>query len=76
LRGLLIGRPLFSLGGGWRAVEPLVAADLVVRDGTADLYQGDRRSRDRRLALQRRSGSDRGADCDLPRQRGGQRSRR
>ena len=42
LRGLLIGRPLFSLGGAWRAVEPLVAADLVVRDGTADLYQGDR----------------------------------
>ena len=41
-RALVIGRPLFSLGGAWRAVEPVLAVDLVVRDSTADFYQGDR----------------------------------
>ncbi len=41
-RLLAIGRPLYDFGGAWRAVEPVLAADLVVRDGTADFYEGDR----------------------------------
>jgi hypothetical protein len=41
-RALIAGRPLFSLGGAWRAVEPVLAADLVARDATADFNQGDR----------------------------------
>lgn len=41
-RALIGGRPLFSLGGAWRAVEPVLAADLVARDATADFNQGDR----------------------------------
>lgn len=36
------GRPFSSLGGAWRAVEPIAAFDLVVRDSTADLLAGDR----------------------------------
>jgi hypothetical protein len=42
LRALIAGRPLFGLGGSWRAVEPFAAFDLVVRDATADLLAGDR----------------------------------
>jgi hypothetical protein len=42
LRALIAGRPLFGLGGAWRAVEPFAAFDLVVRDATADLLAGDR----------------------------------
>jgi hypothetical protein len=41
-RAAILGRPLFSLGGAWRAVEPLAAFDLVVHDATAELLQGDR----------------------------------
>ncbi len=41
-RALVLGRPLFALGGAWRAIEPVAAVDLVVRDSTADFYQGDR----------------------------------
>ena len=41
-RAAILGRPLFSLAGAWRAVEPLAAFDLVVHDATADLLQGDR----------------------------------
>ncbi len=41
-RALLAGRPFFSLGGAWRAIEPALAVDLVVRDATADFSQGDR----------------------------------
>jgi len=40
-RAMLAGRPLFNLGGKFRAIEPVVAADLIVRDGTADLSKGD-----------------------------------
>ena len=39
-RAAIAGRPLFSLGGAWRAVEPIAAFDLVVRDATADLLAG------------------------------------
>ncbi len=41
-RAALLGRPLYSLGGAWRAVEPVAAFDLVVRDATANLLAGDR----------------------------------
>ena len=41
-RALLAGRPLFRFGGAWRAIEPVIAADLVVRDSTADFSEGDR----------------------------------
>ena len=41
-RALIAGRPLFNLGGLFRAIEPVLAADLVVRDGTADFVRGDR----------------------------------
>jgi hypothetical protein len=40
-RALLSGRPLFNLGGFFRAIEPVIAADLVVRDSTAELSRGD-----------------------------------
>lgn len=41
-RALLAARPLFEKGGAWRAVETAFAADLVVRDGTAEYALGDR----------------------------------
>ena len=41
-RALVAGRPLYSMGGAFRAIEPIVAADLVVRDGTAEFAKGDR----------------------------------
>lgn len=41
-RALLATRPLKSLGGGWVAFEPVAAFDLVVRDSTVDLLDGDR----------------------------------
>ena len=41
-RAAIAGRPFFSLGGAWRAVEPVAAFDLVVHDATADLLAGDR----------------------------------
>jgi len=37
-RALVAGRPLFGLGGAWRAVEPALAVDLVRRDNFADFY--------------------------------------
>ncbi len=40
-RAMIAGRPLFKLGGIFRGVEPVVAADLVVRDDTAQLSRGD-----------------------------------
>ncbi len=40
-RALLVGRPFFKLGGRFRAIEPMIAADLVVRDATASLVRGD-----------------------------------
>ncbi len=43
LRALLLSRPFMSWGGGWVAVEPVAAFDLVVRDSTVDLINdGDR----------------------------------
>ncbi|MCA2981974.1 MAG: hypothetical protein INH41_14795 [Myxococcaceae bacterium] len=42
LRALLLSRPFMPLGGGWVAVEPVAAFDLVVRDSTVDLLDGDR----------------------------------
>ncbi|MBL8956930.1 MAG: hypothetical protein JNK82_39515 [Myxococcaceae bacterium] len=41
-RALLAGRPFYSLGGNWRALEGVVAADLVWRDNNADFNLGDR----------------------------------
>jgi hypothetical protein len=41
LRALVVSRPLFAWGGAWRAFEPALAVDLVVRDSTANLYEGD-----------------------------------
>ncbi|MBI3181225.1 MAG: hypothetical protein HYZ28_03680 [Myxococcales bacterium] len=41
-RLLLGGRPLFGLGGAFRAIEPAVGVDMVVRDDTADYWAGDR----------------------------------
>ncbi|MFZ5469990.1 MAG: hypothetical protein ACOZIN_11195 [Myxococcota bacterium] len=41
-RVLLAGRPLFGLGGAFRAIEPAVGIDLVMRDDTADFFAGDR----------------------------------
>ena len=40
-RAMLAGRPLFNLGGRFRAIETILAADLVVRDNTAELSKGD-----------------------------------
>lgn len=42
LRAGVAARPLFSLGGAYRAVEPVVAFDWVVRDATANILAGDR----------------------------------
>lgn len=41
-RALVAMRPFMSWGGGWIAVEPVAAFDLVVRDSTVDLFDGDR----------------------------------
>ncbi|HEX4620807.1 MAG TPA: hypothetical protein VH208_04495, partial [Myxococcaceae bacterium] len=41
-RALLAGRPFFSLGGLWRAIEPAIGADIVAKDETADYSLGDR----------------------------------
>lgn len=41
-RAAIAGRPLYGLGGMFRAIEPILAADMVVRDDTANWYQGDR----------------------------------
>ncbi|MHB8877447.1 MAG: hypothetical protein ACYC8T_27460, partial [Myxococcaceae bacterium] len=41
-RLMIAGRPLFALGGAYRALEPVLAADMVVRDDTADYWAGDR----------------------------------
>ncbi len=41
-RALIAGRPLYSLGGNWRAVEAIVAADLVYSDDNAEFINGDR----------------------------------
>jgi hypothetical protein len=42
VRALVVGRPLFALGGLFRALEPSLAVDLVVRDETVDFWRGDR----------------------------------
>ena len=42
VRALVAGRPLFALGGAFRAIEPALAADWVVRDDTVDVRRGDR----------------------------------
>jgi hypothetical protein len=42
LRALVLARPFMDWGGGWVAVEPVAAFDLVVRDSTVDLFDGDR----------------------------------
>jgi hypothetical protein len=41
-RALLAGRPLYSLGGNWRAIEAIAAADLVYSDDNAEFVNGDR----------------------------------
>ncbi|MDP2273375.1 MAG: hypothetical protein Q8K32_21730 [Archangium sp.] len=41
-RAAVLGRPFYALGGAWKAVEPIAAFDLVVRDATANLLEGDR----------------------------------
>ncbi len=41
-RGIVAGRPFFSLGGNWRALEPAIAVDLIDRDNTAEYALGDR----------------------------------
>ena len=41
-RAMVAGRPLYELGGVSRAIEVVLAADLVVRDSTAELSKGDR----------------------------------
>jgi hypothetical protein len=41
-RALLAGRPFFSLGGNWRAIEAIAAADLVYSDDNAEFNNGDR----------------------------------
>ncbi|MFZ5439251.1 MAG: hypothetical protein ACOZQL_04540 [Myxococcota bacterium] len=41
-RAILGARPLFGLGGAWRAFEVAVAADLIVRDGFGEFSRGDR----------------------------------
>jgi len=42
LRALIVGRPFLGTTELASAFEPFAAFDLVVRDGTADLLQGDR----------------------------------
>lgn len=41
-RALLAARPFYSLGGIWRAIEPVLAADLVFDDSNARYLEGDR----------------------------------
>lgn len=41
-RAAIAGRPFFSLGGAFRAIEPILAVDLIARDATADFELGDR----------------------------------
>lgn len=41
-RALVAGRPLFGLGGAWRALELALAGDLIVRDNFAEFSLGDR----------------------------------
>lgn len=40
-RALLAARPFFNLGGAWRAIETVFAADYIVRDNFAELARGD-----------------------------------
>jgi hypothetical protein len=41
-RALLAVRPLFNLGGGFRAFETALAADLINRDNLSEFAKGDR----------------------------------
>jgi hypothetical protein len=41
-RAAIAGRPLFALGGVFRAIEPIIALDLIARDSNADFAMGDR----------------------------------
>lgn len=41
-RALVAGRPFYSLGGAFRAIEPVLAAELIARDDFAVLSEGDR----------------------------------
>ncbi|MFO0595948.1 MAG: hypothetical protein U0228_11600 [Myxococcaceae bacterium] len=41
-RALLAARPLFGMGGGYRAFEVALAADLIVRDNFGEFSRGDR----------------------------------
>jgi hypothetical protein len=41
-RAMVAGRPLYELGGFFRAIEPILAVDMVVRDSTAEINRGDR----------------------------------
>lgn len=41
-RALLAARPLFGRGGGWRGLETVLAADLIVRDNFGEYAKGDR----------------------------------
>jgi hypothetical protein len=41
-RVMAAGRPFFSQGGGWRGLELVAAADMVVKDDTADYWAQDR----------------------------------
>lgn len=41
-RALLAARPLYGWGGGWRAFEVALAADLIVRDNFGEFARGDR----------------------------------
>ena len=41
-RALLAARPFYGLGGAWRAIEPVLAADLIVDDNFARFLDGDR----------------------------------
>jgi hypothetical protein len=41
-RALLAARPFYHLGGMWRAIEPVLAADLVFDDSNARYLEGDR----------------------------------
>lgn len=41
-RALIAGRPFFSFGGAWRAIEPAIAFDVINRDDFADFSRGDR----------------------------------
>ncbi len=41
-RAAIAGRPLYGLGGVFRAIEPIIALDMVARDANADFALGDR----------------------------------